>query len=199
MYEEMMQCIQQLQRIIHHQEQRIIQCEQQIKELYTSIETIQQKPLVIEKIEYKFDQLKVETLEGTLNIGLNPLNESSDIENFEVNNRTLTIRPNEYTNPNIEEEIQEDILHYLDTDGFQQIQQLEETYHTPLNEYYRNMMLDDIRTQIQPRIPYYFQLMQKQPNLMSNPTLLHQTIVGRMKEDISKAFIAFIEHFPKQM
>jgi hypothetical protein len=31
----------------------------------------QSRPLFNEKLEYKFDQLKVETLEGTLNIGLN--------------------------------------------------------------------------------------------------------------------------------
>ena len=34
----------------------------------------------IDRIEYKFDQLKIETLEGTLNIGLNPLSPDHQIE-----------------------------------------------------------------------------------------------------------------------
>ena len=37
----------------------------------------------IERMEYKFDQLKVETLEGTLNIGLNP-SDLQGIEDFSV-------------------------------------------------------------------------------------------------------------------
>ena len=36
-------------------------------------------------MEYKFDQLKVETLEGTLNIGLNP-SDLQGIEDFSVPN-----------------------------------------------------------------------------------------------------------------
>ena len=36
-------------------------------------------------MEYKFDQLKVETLEGTLNIGLNP-SDLQAIEDFSVPN-----------------------------------------------------------------------------------------------------------------
>ena len=35
------------------------------------------------ELEYKFDQLKVETLEGTLNIGLNP-SDLQGIEDFSI-------------------------------------------------------------------------------------------------------------------
>ncbi len=38
----------------------------------------------MEKIEYKFDQLKVESLDGTLNIGLNPSNLKETIEDLAV-------------------------------------------------------------------------------------------------------------------
>lgn len=47
-------------------EQRLLLLENQLKELE------QQPRTTIERIEYKFDQLKVETLEGTLNIGITP-------------------------------------------------------------------------------------------------------------------------------
>ncbi|GIP38120.1 hypothetical protein J31TS4_14000 [Paenibacillus sp. J31TS4] len=44
-----------------------------LEELQASVDALgDRKQTVIEKIEYTFDQLKVETLEGTLNIGITP-------------------------------------------------------------------------------------------------------------------------------
>lgn len=40
----------------------------------------------IDRVEYKFDQLKIERLEGTLNIGLNPA-EQEQVENFQIGQR----------------------------------------------------------------------------------------------------------------
>ena len=45
-------------------------------------------------MEYKFDQLKVETLEGTLNIGLNP-SDLQGIEDFSVPGNKGTLHPKE--------------------------------------------------------------------------------------------------------
>lgn len=49
---------------------------------------IKDKPTTnIERIDYQFDQLKIERLEGTLNIGLNPSDPNS-VQNFEVGQTT---------------------------------------------------------------------------------------------------------------
>ena len=42
-------------------------------------ELTEKPPVNIERIDYHFDQLKIERLEGTLNIGLNP----SDLQNMD--------------------------------------------------------------------------------------------------------------------
>ncbi|KIL47367.1 spore germination protein GerPC [Jeotgalibacillus campisalis] len=47
--------------------ERLVKIEQKLEERAPSPSSVH-----IEKIEYKFDQLKVETLEGTLSIGLSP-------------------------------------------------------------------------------------------------------------------------------
>lgn len=55
--------------------QQIEQQQQLIDQLQKKLDEIQmnqQPKTVIEKIEYHFDQLKIETLEGTLQIGLTP-------------------------------------------------------------------------------------------------------------------------------
>lgn len=198
MDDKWLEYLQQLHAYVHQQDTRIKQCESLIQQLKNEVAALKKQPMVIERIEYNIDQLKVETLEGTLNIGLNPLNESADIEEFEVANRKLHIQPNEYANPTIEQDIHEEVLIYLESEGQERIHELEQQYQVQLNDHYREMMVDDIRKQLQPRIPYYFSNMQKNSDLMNNPDLLHQTIIEKMKEDINQAFIAFIQHFPKQ-
>ncbi len=198
MEEKWLEYLQQLHAYVHKQEQRLQQCESLIQQLQSDLLSLKKQPLTIEKIDYHIDQLKVETLEGTLNIGLNPLNEAADIEDFEVTNRKLHVQPNEYVHPTIEQDIHEEVLIYLENEGAAKIHELEEQYHIQLNKHYRELMIDDIRKQLEPRIPYYFSQMQKNPSLMNNPELLHRTIVEKMKQDIIQAFIAFIEHFPKQ-
>jgi spore germination protein PC len=197
--EEIYTYLQQLQAYIGQQEERIRTLEKKVVTLQGEMEEIKKKPLTIEKIEYKFDQLKVETLEGTLNIGLNPLNEPTSLEDFEITNQKINIRMNEYENPTIEQDIYADITDYLTHHGPSRIRELETEHRTQLNDQYRHLMIEDIRVQIEPRIPYYFSQMQQHPEIVNNPPLLKETILQKMIQDIDQAFIAFIKHFPNNM
>jgi spore germination protein PC len=181
------------------QEAQIQRLEQKVIALQKEIEELKKKPLTIEKIEYKFDQLKVETLEGTLNIGLNPLNEPTSLEDFEIKNQKINIRTNEYENSTIEQELLADIANYLTHHGPSRIHELEREYRTQLNDQYRHLMIEDIRVQVEPRIPYYFSQMQQHPEIMNNPPLLKETILQKMIQDIDQAFISFIQHFPNNI
>jgi spore germination protein PC len=90
MYQDYSQYLQWLQMCIQAQEQRIQTLENALKKMKEDIKQVNEKKAIhVDKIEYKFDQLKVETLEGTLNIGLNP-SELSGIEDFAVQNQSLT-------------------------------------------------------------------------------------------------------------
>ena len=85
----------QLQRYLEAQDKRILQLEQEIKHLTEEISLLKNKPPIhVEKIEYKFDQLKVESLDGTLNIGLNP-NDLNNIDEFAINNQPAS--PNSFS------------------------------------------------------------------------------------------------------
>ena len=82
-----------MQRYLEAQEQRILQLEQEIKRLSEEVSNLKNKPPIrVDKIEYKFDQLKVESLNGTLNIGLNP-NDLNNIDEFAVNNQSTQATP----------------------------------------------------------------------------------------------------------
>ena len=104
-------------------------------------------------MEYKFDQLKVETFEGTLNIGLNP-SDLQGIEDFSVPSKNgtnalpkermamfteLKVPYNEYLDTNLQS---------IMVDAGQQLKfQVDETYH--------DFILQDIKRQLPNRIEYY--------------------------------------------
>ncbi|KQX60785.1 MULTISPECIES: spore germination protein GerPC [unclassified Paenibacillus] len=67
------QWAQQVSAYIEMQKQRIDTLEQTVSKLQTDLNALKnQKGVHIDKIEYKFDQLKVEKLDGTLTIGISP-------------------------------------------------------------------------------------------------------------------------------
>ncbi|WP_261303809.1 spore germination protein GerPC [Paenibacillus andongensis] len=67
------QWAQQVSAYIEMQKQRIDKLEQTVTKLQTDLNDLKnQKGVHIDKIEYKFDQLKVEKLDGTLTIGISP-------------------------------------------------------------------------------------------------------------------------------
>ena len=55
-----------------------------INKLSKEIDALKDKPPInVERLEYKFDQLKIEKLDGTLNIGINPA-DLNNIEDMEI-------------------------------------------------------------------------------------------------------------------
>jgi Spore germination protein GerPC. len=74
--------IRQLAAEIERQKKQIRQLEEEKDKIWKEIERIRSRPpLHVEKIDYHFDQLKVERLEGTLNIGINP-GQLQDMDEF---------------------------------------------------------------------------------------------------------------------
>ncbi len=70
--------LQNLNSFVQRQALHIQRLEQRLKEIQAEMNTMKQRPATtIERVEYKFDQLKIERLDGTLNIGLNPTDPNS--------------------------------------------------------------------------------------------------------------------------
>ena len=62
-----------MQAYIYQQDKVLRDLQKKIQTIEETVSDLKKRPSVkVERMEYKFDQLKVETLEGTLNIGLNP-------------------------------------------------------------------------------------------------------------------------------
>jgi spore germination protein PC len=61
---------------------------------------------------------------------------------------------------------------------------------------YRQMMVDDIKKQMEHRLPYYLSQVQSYEGISTDPDYLRDVIIQAMKQDIDKAFLSFIQHIP---
>ncbi|SFJ06769.1 MULTISPECIES: spore germination protein GerPC [unclassified Bacillus (in: firmicutes)] len=191
--------LQQLQQFIQQQQEKINALETQLAQLTEQVEELKQRPSSsIGKVEYKFDQLKVENLNGTLNIGLNPFTSKGEIiEDFNVETETLKVNPETQINPDFYQDIIHEMHRYLDEEAYSRILYFEQEERTPLDDMYRQMMIDDIKQQMEHRLPYYLSQVQPHSEITSNPQYMKDVIIQAMKHDIDKAFLSFIQHIPR--
>ncbi|PFK43380.1 spore gernimation protein GerPC [Bacillus cereus] len=190
--------LQQFQQALQKQQETIHTLEEQVRKLTEELDELKSRPSSsIGKVEYKFDQLKVENLNGTLNIGLNPFGaHSQQIEDFQVDTETLKVNPETQTNPDFYQDIIQEMHRYLDEEAYGRILHFEQEERTPLDDMYRQMMIDDIKKQMEHRLPYYLSQVQPYEDITSNPQYMKDVIIQAMKQDIDKAFLSFIQHIP---
>jgi spore germination protein PC len=150
----------QAQQLFHHlnwQAQMLIHLDQSIQNLHHEIETLTKSSTpTIGRIDYKFDQLKIEKLEGILNIGISPQTGKS-IEDFSVNGQPLAGRSIESSNEDTSyyTSIQKKINDYLDTDLPIELQRLSTEYRLTLDYEKHTFIIEDLRKQIDERILHY--------------------------------------------
>ncbi|RDW19928.1 spore germination protein GerPC [Oceanobacillus chungangensis] len=174
----------------------IMQQDEKIKLLEKRVDTLEKKATEnkapnIEKIEYKFDQLKIEHLAGTLHIGLSP----SDLENIEELASQQTTPPN-YPVP-LKQQLTSELQQYLRETGPSQISNLAATYHKPIDESFQAMLLQDINNQLPSRISFYEQEALKQ-NHSRNHDQLHTFITDSIKNEINQSLQNYMQSSEKE-
>jgi spore germination protein PC len=191
-----MKYLQQLHQYIQHQDQRIQQLNESLENIRSEIDQLKNQPFTnIEKIEYKFDQLKVEHLDGTLNIGLNPTN-PEQIDNFDVQQKGMNVNGvQQQLREQLLQQCSEDINQFLNTECVSFIEQAEKQYDLRLDDPHRRHIIEDIRKQIDSRIQYYIN---GQP-LTEHDSLLDkkQEILIQVKKDVENSINHFLNHLPK--
>ncbi|QNF28359.1 MULTISPECIES: spore germination protein GerPC [Metabacillus] len=196
MYYDTMKYLQQLHQYIQHQDNRIQQLNELLENIRSEIDQIKNQPFTnIEKIEYKFDQLKVEHLDGTLNIGLNPTN-PEQIDNFDVQQKGMNVNGvQQQLREQLLQQCSEEINQFLNTDCVSLIELAEKQYDLRIDDPHRRHIIEDIRKQIDSRIQYYIN---GQP-LTEHDSLLDkkQEILIQVKKDVENSINHFLNHLPK--
>ncbi|WP_042349603.1 spore germination protein GerPC [Bacillus massiliigorillae] len=152
-----------------------------------------QSPVNIERIEYKFDQLKIERLDGTLNIGLNPAN-LSELEDFAVNGQSYPVP----FPPHLREQISQEITTYIEKELPSIISSVEAEMAFNSQGEYETFIKDDLAKQLPDRIQYYInQHPYTEQNSRNNS--YQQKIIEQIKTDITQAVRAFFTNVRNSM
>lgn len=172
--------MQQLHQHIMEQDKKIQTLTERLDQMEFQQPTNQQT--TIEKLEYHFDQLKIDRMDGTLHIGLAP-------EDFtKMDNFSLPLR-NQNQNQNHQQLIHE-LDNYLTSEGDAMLQQLVHEYHYQLDEPNRRLLLEDIRKQLPGRVTYYEQegIKQQIKNKQQLETYIHQQIQAEIPHSLRLYF-----------
>jgi spore germination protein PC len=197
MYQDYSQLLQWVQMTLQTQENRIAILEQTIQKLQQEMRQLKDKPSIrVDKIEYKFDQLKVETLDGTLNIGLNP-SDLANIEDFAVQNQSINspIHPKAQMQRSMK--IEESIHQYLETDLPGLFKETQNQLNVSLDDSYLDFIKQDILKQLPTRIDFHIQNSSAINREGEGNT--EESIIELIQQEIRKGILIFINHLPENV
>lgn len=198
MYQDYSQYIQWLQQCVQAQERRIAQLEQQVRQMEADLKQLKEKPPIqVGTIEYKFDQLKVETVEGTLNIGLNPT-DLQGIEDFAISQPNMNNPVDPKGQMQRSMEIEESIYHYLETDLPAIITETQTKLNIQPNDAYLSFIKEDIKKQLPSRIDFHLKAA-AQNRTDENENVIFESIINAIKQEIQNGVLSFFQHLPENM
>ena len=173
--------VQQMIAQLHWQAQKMAEMETELRALKERLASLEQQPPVhIDRIEYHFDQLKIETLEGTLNIGISP-GGGKAVEELAVADKEV-----EWGDPDhhrVFQAVRAEVYRYLAGDCLADLGRLEADYQVVLGDEYKAEIIQDLRRQIDKRILYYVSNTAGHREAFER----EQEIIGKVKRDIRQA------------
>lgn len=192
-----------VQHKLNEQQEQLQALEAKVAALSEQVKKLEARPTYnIEKIEYRFDQLKVEKLDGTLNIGMTAPGTDGEsfpgsIEQIEVTKPQVfpssgpSIPPPSETYTAIFAEMNR----YLEDEAQQRLLAFEKEFCIPLDPYHRRIIIEDVRRQLPNRIHYYM----KQPDNSTadqHPEDIDETVAARViaktTRDADEAMLAYM-------
>lgn len=194
--EEIYHYIKKLHAFVEHQSKKIAKLENTILEMKQDLESLKGRPPVqIGTIEYKFDQLKVETLEGTLNIGLNPTG-LEGIDDFSVDQKTVNvpIPPKQLFKRTVE--LENTLYHYLETDLETIYQDAQTQLGLSLDESYFTFIKDDIKKQLSGRVASHLKEQATGGRGTENTPDADAQIIQLLKQEIQNGVFLFLKNLP---
>lgn len=219
-WQQWYQYAQRMHSYIQAQSVKMADMEKDLEGLKAELSQLKEKKSIhIDKIEYKFDQLKVETLEGTLNIGMNP----SAIEDLAVSKQeegasapAVSAQANgfngvfEGTPPSLHgtipgaeasqglrEEISKELMDFMGRQVPNHLVLLQAEYGHRLDNWHQQLIIEDIGRQIDQRIRFY--LKQMEPGAtVDQISSLKDSVIFRTKNDIQTALKNYFSKLPKK-
>jgi len=195
---EFYEYLRQLHQLVKNQEGRIRTLENTIQFLQTEIAKIKEKPAVqVDRIEYKFDQLKVETLDGTLNIGLNP-SDLQGIDEFAVTNQSVKTPFSPKQMMQRVMEVEDKVYAHMSEHLPAIFKETQEKLNTNLDESYLLFIEEDIKKQIPKRIEHYLREFSSEDRTEDNHSI-DSKILSQLHKEMEFGVEAFIKNLPENV
>ncbi|WP_165842167.1 spore germination protein GerPC [Paenibacillus xerothermodurans] len=201
--------VHQMHGLIGMQTRQIADMERRLSDMQSEMNMLRdQKRIHIDRVEYKFDQLKVEQLDGTLNIGLTPgtwgdldvgSTGATDSEAAEEEPDD-TLQPGDLpARPGVElaNDISRELDKYMNEQVPQHIERLQAQSGHYLNKDHQNMIIEDLKKQIEHRIKHYLQQMSPGAIADQLPSI-KDSVLFRTQNDIRKALANYFHRLPKK-
>jgi spore germination protein PC len=194
---EIYQYMKELHTFIEYQAQKLRKLENSVNALQKEVAILKERPPVqVGNIEYKFDQLKVETLEGTLNIGLNP-SDLDGITDFSVDNQNIqTQNSSPKTLFKRSMDIENKIRDYLERNLPEIYQTTQEKLNMRVDDSYFQFIREDILKQLPNRIHTHLSSLNDEER--ENDENINERIVETIKKEIQQGVHLFLEQVYKQ-
>ena len=193
---EFYQYIKRLHLYVEHQSKKIGKLEKMILDMQQEIASLKERPPVqIGNIEYKFDQLKVETLEGTLNIGLNPT-DLNEIDDFSVDQKAVNvpIPPKQLFKRTIE--LENTLYQYLETDLEQIYRDAQTNLGITVDDSYFTFIKDDIKKQLSGRVAYHLKELSSTNRGEELSPEINANVIELLKQEIQNGVFLFLKNLP---
>lgn len=193
---EFYQYIKKLHLYVEHQSRKTARLEKMISELQQEIAALKERPPVqIGNIEYKFDQLKVETLEGTLNIGLNPT-DLDGIDDFTVDQKSVNvpIPPKQLFKRTIE--IETALNKYLETDLENIYRGAQTELGISVDDSYFEFIKNDVKKQLSGRAAQHLQEQSSGERGTELSPDLNERVIDLLKQEIQNGVFLFLKNLP---
>ena len=193
---EFYQYVKKLHLYVEHQSRKTARLEKLVIELQQEIAALKERPPVqIGNIEYKFDQLKVETLEGTLNIGLNPT-DLDGIDDFSVDQKSVNvpIPPKQLFKRTIE--IETALNQYLESDLENIYRSAQTKLGINVDDSYFEFIKNDIKKQLSGRAAQHLQEQSSSERGTELTPQLNEKVIDLLKQEIQNGVFLFLKNLP---
>ncbi|WP_312149456.1 spore germination protein GerPC [Paenibacillus odorifer] len=182
---------QQVFNTLRLQAEKIQQLEKQLRDLQGDVDSIKNnKSASIGPINYHFEQLKIEKLEGTLNIGITP-NEGNNLDEAMINGKPIGEREDGTTA--LSDQIRPQILKYVQEEVPSQFSRLEKEKNLSIDEQYIQMVTQDLLNQMDGRINEYVNQLPATEEGLGYTDEECASIVEQIKRDIVMAVERHLE------
>jgi spore germination protein PC len=189
------QRIQKIEEVLRQLQKKSEMLEMTLNRLQNDLTQLKQEP---RNIEYNFDQLKIDTLEGTLNIGLSSGGGFDDLEDFTVNGKAPNIG-NQPINDgaafsnDFYQWMNQCVDRYLTEEVFEDIRNVEKKVKFTVHPTQHKVIVDDIKQQMGMRLPHYV-MVANPDNVRSNPHVEGDRIMKQVKKDIMDGIEIYLNH-----